>query len=259
MLRRSPLRDDPEWQARVRTVRAAGRRGESPSEIAIISGLPAVSVQQILAPAAHPRLSDPADLLRTGQVREGQVPADVQLYWIGFLTAAGYIRGQGPSLTLVVTLGEDGRGRIDTLEADLMIGHSRCEWCHSSLAGWQAYFRDLVLCQALMRWGIPSDLYGEDPALLEDLPERLFLPFVRGYMEGGELARRPSRRRHTAGVTIRGTPAVLAGFNTLIQRYWGIANGLITQVGDDALLHFSGRVARNAFERQLAVALNDLS
>lgn len=255
MLRRFPLRDDPEWQARVRTARAAGRRGESSSKIAVKSGLPAASVQQLLAPAGHPRLSDPGDLLRTGQVRDGQVPANVQLYWYGFFTAAGYIRGQGSSLTLIVTLGEDGRGRIDTLEADLLMGRSRCELCYSSLAGWQAYFRDAVLCQALMRWGVPSDLYGEDPALLEDLPEGLFLPFVRGYMEGGELARRPSRRRHTAGVTIRGTPAVLGCLNTLIKRHWGIANGIVTEVGDHALLHFSGRVARDAFERQLAVAL----
>jgi hypothetical protein len=249
ILRRLPLRNDPEWQAHVRNIRAADRRGDSPAEIAMVSGLPAVSVKKILAPGAHPRLSDPADLLRTGQVRAGQIPADVQLYWVGFFTAAGYIRGQGPSLTLTVTLGEEGRERIDAFWADLVMARSHCELCYSSLAGWQAYFRDPTLCQALIRWGVPSDLYGEDPALLEELPEGLFLPFVRGYIEGGELAPRPSTRRHTAGVTIRGTPAILGGLNTLIQRYWGIANGLITQVGDGALLHFSGRAARDAFER----------
>ncbi len=250
MLRRLPLRDDPEWQARVRHVRAAGRRGESPAEIAVASGLPAASVQKILAPGTHPRLSNPGDLLRTGQVQTGQIPAHVQLYWFGFFTAVGYIRGQGNLLTLIVTLGEEGRERIDALEADLMTGR-HCELCYSSLAGWQAYFRDSILCRALIPWGIPSDLYGEDPALLADLPEGLFLPFMRGYTEGGELARRRPTRQHTVGFTIRGTPAVLGGLNTLIERYWGIAGGLITHVGDAAELHFSGRVARDAFESRL--------
>jgi hypothetical protein len=251
MARRFPFRDDPEWQARVRRIRAAGRRGESPADIAMGSGLPAASVQKLLTPTTHPRLSDPGDLLRAGQVRAGQLPTKVQLYWFGFFTAAGYIRGQGPSLTLIVTLGEEGRGSLGALEADLMMGPIRCELCHSSLAGWQGYLRDPILCNALIPWGIPSDLYGEDAALLEDLPEGLFLPFIRGYMEGGELARRTRMRGHTPGVTIRGTPAVLGGLNTLIQRYWGIAPGLITQVGADTVLHFSGRVAREAFESRL--------
>lgn len=253
MFRRGPFRNDPEWQAQVRHIRAAGRRGESPAHIAMVSGFPTASVKKIIAPGAHAQLSDPGDLLRTGQVRAGQTPADVQLYWVGFFTAAGYIRGQGSALTLIVTLGEKGRERIDALEADLTKGRSHCEICHSSLSGWQAYFRDPILCHALIPWGIPSDLYGEDPALLEDLPEGLFLPFIRGYMEGGELARRPPTPRHPPGFTIRGTPAVLGSLNTLIQRYWGIASGLITQVGDDAVLHFSLRVVPDALASQLGV------
>jgi hypothetical protein len=251
MARRVPFRDDREWQARVRQVRAAGRRGESPADIAMGSGMPAASVQKLLAPSLHPRLSDPADLLRTGEVRAGQLPIDVQLHWFGFFTAAGYIRGQGSSLTLIVTLGEEGRGHLKNLEADLMMGPMRCEFCHSSLVGWQGYFRDPIFCNALIPWGIPSDLYGEDAALLQDLPEGLFLPFIRGYMEGDELARGTRMRGHTPGVTIRGTPAILDGLNTLIQRYWGIVNGLITQDGVDTVLHFSGHVARDAFESRL--------
>lgn len=251
MVRRLPFRDDPEWQARIRDVRAASRRGKSPAEIAMVSGLPAAAVQKILAPTDHPWLSTPGDLLRTGKARVGQIAGDVQLYWIGFFTAAGYIRGQGPSLTLIVTLGEEGRGRIDALKTELMMGRNHCELCHSSLAGWQAYFRDASLCHALMPWGIPSDLYGEDPALLEDLPEQLFLPFMRGYMEGAKLARRPPTDRHTEGFTILGTAAVLGGLNIVIQRLWGIRNGLITHVGKDAALHFPGRVARAAFESRL--------
>ena len=253
MLRRVPFRNDPEWQARVRHIRAAGRRGESPVHIASVSGFPTASVKKILAPAAHAQLSDPGDLLRTGQVRDGQTPADVQLYWVGFFTATGYIRGQGSALTLVVTLGENGRERIEALEAELTMGRSHCEICHSSLAGWQAYFRDPILCHALIPWGIPSDLYGEDPALLEDLPEGLFLSFIRGYIEGDKLGRRPPAPRHPAGFTIRGTPAVLGSLNTLIQRYWGITSGFITQVGDDAVLQFPLREARGAFASRLGV------
>jgi hypothetical protein len=250
-MRRLPFRDDPTWQARVRQVRAAARRGDSAADIALVSGFPAASVQKLLAPGAHPRLSDPGDLLRTRRVRTGQIPADVQLYWFGFLTAAGYIRGQGSSLTLVVTLGEEGRGSIDALEADLMTGPSRCEFCHSSVAGWQGYFRDPTLCGALIPWGIPSDLYGEDVALLDELPEELFLPFIRGHIEGGEVARSTPSPGETAGMTIRGTSAVLGSLNALIQRHWGIAGGVITRLGDDMVLHFPGDVAREAFEIRL--------
>ena len=153
-------------------------------------------------------------------MRTGQIPADVQLYWFGFFTAAGYIRGHGPSLTLIVALGENGRGRLDSLKADLMMGRIHCKLCHSSLAGWQAYFRDPILCHALIPWGIPSDLYGEDLALLKDLPEGLLLPFIRGYTDGGKLARRTPTDRHTEGFTIFGPPAVLGSLNLVIQRHW---------------------------------------
>lgn len=251
LIRKLPFRDDPTWQTRVREIRAAGRRGDSAADIAVASGFSAASVQKLLAPGAHPRLSDPGDLLRTGRVRTGQIPADVQLYWFGFLTAAGYIRGQGPSLTLVVTLGEEGRGSLDALEADLMIGPRRCELCHSTLAGWQGYFRDPILCGALIPWGIPSDLYGEDAALLEELPDELFLPFIRGYTEGGAVARRRPSPGDASGITIRGTAAVLGSLNALIQRYWGLAPGRITRVGNDTVLHFAEDAARDAFETRV--------
>lgn len=254
MGRSFPLRENAEWQASVRNVRAAARHGQRPADIAAAYALSVASVEGILTPADHPRLSDPVDLLRTSQVLAGRVARDVQLYWIGFLTSAGCIRGHGTSLTLVVTLGEDGRGHIAPLMTDLMTGDIRCEFCHSSLVGWQGYFRDPLLCQALIPWGIRSDLYGEDPALLEDVPEKLFATFLRGYVEGSELAQQSPRRARRAEFALRGTPAILAGLNALIKRHWGISSGEVRQAGNGAELRFADRATRDTIEGRLSTA-----
>ncbi len=247
-------RENAEWQASVRHVRAAARHGQPVAKIAAKCALSVASVERILTPADHPRLSDPADLLRTGHVLAGRLDRDVQLYWIGFLTSAGYIRGHGNSLTLVVTLGEDGRRHVTPLMADLMTDNVRCEFCHSSLVGWQGYFRDPLLCHALFPWGIRSDLYGEDPALLEDVPEKLFATFLRGYVEGGELAHRSPGRPRRVEFVVRGTSAILTGLDVLIKRHWGISSGVVKQVGNDAELRFANRAARDAAEGLLSTA-----
>ena len=111
-------------------------------------------VQQILTPVADARLSDPVPLLRTRVAGPGLPPADVQVYWVGFLTAAARICGQGTSFALIITLGGRSQAYVDTLMADLTEPHVRHEFCQSSLLGWQLYIRDQTLCKALLPWGI---------------------------------------------------------------------------------------------------------
>jgi len=196
-------------------------------------------------------LSDPVDLIRTGQVGAGKAPADVQLYWYGFLTAAGQIMGQGTSLTLVVTLGEEPPDSIDALPVDLMSGHMRCEFCRSSIVGWQGYLRDQALCKALVPWGIPSDLYGDDPGVLDDLPEEFVTPYLRGYMDGDRVSRRSPHSRRDGGFTLRGTPAVLVGINAIIQKCWNVSGGVVTQGHRRAELRFADPGASRIIHHRL--------
>jgi len=247
---RTPRQIDPEWQARTVKIRGAARKGKRPAEIADLYKLPVAAVERVLTPVEHPRLSDPVQLLRTAHSRGGTAPADVQVYWVGFLMAAGHIRGHGTSLTLVVTVGAEGRDRIATLLADLLTDHIRWEFCYSNIVGWQAYLRDQVFCKALIPWGVPSDLCGEDPTVIDDLPEALVVPFLRGFVDGSAIGR-PGRSRRRTGFTIRGTPAMVAGINALLHRHWRVSNGVVTGSGEEVELRFADPAARRTIQSQL--------
>ncbi len=219
-------------------VRAAARRGKTPAEIAALCHIPLAAVERVLTTVDDPRLSDPTHLLTVRREAPGLRPADVQLYWLGFLTAAGHIWGQGAQFTLVITLGEKSQTHMETFMADLADPCARFEFCHSSLLGWQSYVRDQSLCRALIPWGIPSDLHGDDPTLLDDLPEEFAAPFMHGYVDGNW----PTRLTlHDDGGTLvlEGAPATLAGINGLVQRCWGVPPGVITEAASRAELHFS--------------------
>lgn len=247
MRTRGPSGPDLEWRERARQIRAAARKGKNSAQIADLYQLPVAAVERVLAPAKHPRLSDPVDLIRARREAPGMAPAGTQLYWLGFLTAAGYIA----SLTLVVTLGEASRDCIEPLLADLATERIGCEFCHSSIVGWQAYVRDQDLCKALFPWGIPSDLHGDDPALLDDLPKEFVTPFVRGYVDGNVISRRSRTSRRDSNFTLQGTPAVLTGINSIIQRYWEVPGGTVTQGRDRAELRFSDPEACRAIHNRL--------
>ena len=247
---RTPRQIDPEWQARTVRIRGAARKGKRAAEIADLYKLPVAAVERVLAPVEHPRLSDPVQLLHTSRARGGTAPADVQVYWVGFLMAASHIRGHGTSLTLVVTVGAEGRDRIATLLEDLLTDHIRWEFCYSNIVGWQAYLRDQIFCKALIPWGVPSDLCGEDPTVIDDLPKELVAPFFRGFVDGSAIGRPGLSRRRTV-FAIRGTPAMLAGINTLLRRHWGVSNGAVTGSGKEVELRFADAAARRAIQSQL--------
>jgi hypothetical protein len=229
-------------EVRQRTVRirSAARKGQSAVEIAEDCGAPLKMVEQMLAPVADARLSDPAHLFNHAGVAAALPAPDIQVYWIGFLTAAGRICGQGASSALIVTLGHGAPEYMHVFMADLATPQVRHELCRSSLLGWQLYVRDRHLCEALLRWGIPSEIHGDDPTVLDDLPEELIAPFLRGYLDGNWTAPGVPRSRSNRHV-LYGTEATLAAINALVYRGWRIAPGVITCRSPRAGLRFKER------------------
>jgi hypothetical protein len=240
-IRRRPI-NPAAVEARERTVRirAAARKGKTTGEIAEVYGFPLKMVEHILAPIADVRLSDPMLLLNNGAVPPGGPAGDVQVYWVGFLTAAGQICGQGASLALIITLGDRSQEHVDTFMADLATSQVRHEFCRSSLLGWQLYVRDQSLCKVLLRWGVPSGLHGDDPALLDDLPKHYIAPFLRGYLDGDGTAPGATQSKSN-GLVFRGTEPVLAAINTMIRRGWGTGTGVVTPRQPRSELRFNRR------------------
>ena len=241
---RAPTEQMLEWRERTARFRSAARQGKTSMEIAELHDLPVAAVDRVLAPIEHPRISDPVRLLRGHDSLPGTAPADVQLYWLGFLMVAGHIWGQGSSLALVVTLGEESRKYIATFTADITLDRIHCEFCYSSTVGWQVYLRDQGLCKALFPWGVPSDLHGDDSALLDDLPKEFAIPFICGYVDGNKSFASSSDRPGSDGFTVRGTAAVLARINSMVERHWGVSGRIVTSPGDRSALKFSNPVGR---------------
>ncbi|HET7264186.1 MAG TPA: hypothetical protein VFL28_05910 [bacterium] len=236
-----------EVQQRTVQIRSAARKGKTPAEIAEICGAPLKMVEQMLAPVADARLSDPAHLLNHVSVAPGLPPTDIQLYWVGFLSAAGRICGIGASSALIVTLGHRVREYMQTFMSDLATPQVRHELCRSNLVGWQFYVRDRYLCEVLLRWGISSEVHGDDPTVLNDLPVEFIAPFLRGYLDGNWTTPGvPRSRSHR--LVLYGTEAVLAGINAMIYRGWRIAPGVVTCRPPRAELRFSQRDERGLLD-----------
>jgi hypothetical protein len=237
---RTPRQVDLEWQERTAKIRAAARKGKRPAEIAVLYQIPVAAVERALTPINHPRLSDPVQLLQTLQADVGMAPADVQIYWVGFLMAAGRICGYGTALTLVVTLGEHARESITPFVTDLLaITLDRCEFCRSSIGGWQVYLRDQTLCKALLPWGVPSDLHGDDAALLGDLPSQFAIPLIRGYIDGTWTDSHSASGGEDDRLILEGSAGVLTELNALVGRSWAISGRVVTRRQNRALLRFS--------------------
>ncbi len=240
-IRRRPINAAAlEMRERTVQIRAAARKGKTTAEIAKVYEFPLKMVEQVLAPVADGRLSDPARLLNSRAVAEGLPAADVQVYWVGFLTVAGRICGQGASFALVVTLGDRSQEHMDTFLADLATPRAPNEFCRSSLLGWQLYVRDQSLCKALLPWGIPSEWYGDDPTVLGDLPKEFIAPFLRGYLDGNWATPGVTRSRSN-DLVFYGTEPVLAAVKAMVHRGWQIKSGLVTRRPPRAELRFNRR------------------
>jgi hypothetical protein len=150
-----------------------------------------------------------------------------------------------------VTLGEKSREYIEALTADIASDRIYSEFCHSSIVGWQVYLRDQSLCKALFPWGVPSDLYGDDSALLDDLPSEFAIPFMCGYVDGNWPSIRSSDRLRGDSFTVHGSPEVLARLNSMAQRHWGVSAGSVTARQNRAQLRFSDPKACRVIHSQL--------
>jgi len=232
-----------ELRERTARIRAAARKGKTTAEIAEAYTFSLRMVEQVLAPVPDVRLSDPAQLLNNRAIAAGLPAAETQVYWVGFLTAAGWIRGQGASCALVVTLGDRSEEYMATFMADLATPQLRHEFCRSSLLGWQLYVRDQNLCKMMVRWGIPSELHGDDPAVLDDLPEEFIAPFLRGYVDGQRAAPAAAPRPST-GLLFWGTEAVLTAVNAMVHRGWYVESGVVTPRPPRAELRFDRQDAQ---------------
>jgi hypothetical protein len=227
-----------EVQQRAVQIRSAARKGKTAAEIAKTCGAPLTTVQQMLAPVADARLSDPAHLLNHVGVAAGLAAPDIQVYWVGFLTAAGRICGQGASSALIVTLGDRSQDCVNVFLTDFATPQARHELCRSSLLGWQLYVRERHLCEALLRWGIPSEVHGDDPTVLDDLPPEFVTPFLRGYLDGNWTSASIPRSRSNR-LVFYGTGAVLGGINAMVCRCWRVDPGKLTPRPPRAELRFS--------------------
>jgi len=122
--------------------------------------------------------------------------------------------------------------------ADLATPQVRHEFCRSSLLGWQLYVRDRNLCEAMLRWGIPSEIHGDDTTVLDDFPTEFIAPFLRGYLDGNWATPGAARSRSNR-LVFYGTAAVLTAINAMIHRAWRIAPGVVTHRPPRAELRFS--------------------
>lgn len=250
-IRRRPITEAAlELRERTVRIRAAARKGKTVKQIADVYDFPLKLVEQVLAPIEGTRLSDPVQLLNDGATAGGLPAADIQVYWVGFLTAAGRISGQGASFALIVTLGDRAQKHMEGMMEDLATPSMRREFCESSLLGWQLYVRDSALCSALLRWGIPSDRYGDDPSVLDDLPTEFVGPFLRGYLDGNGVTDGATRSR-SKDLVFYGTEAVLTAINTMIHRCWRVGPGVVTLRLPRAELRFKHQDEQAILERTL--------
>ena len=167
------------------------------------------------------------------QRNHSPTPAPVQVYWLGFIAAAGRVSGQSHLTTLVLHIHPGDAPHIQTLIQDLMIGHVTCEFADSSLYGRQAYVRDRQLAELLLQWGISAT--SEDGSIpVEFIPESLIGDFVRGYLEGsrysppfGGLRHRAPSPRSLRSLALVGPAPLVEGLNRVLHSAWGTRGGVV--------------------------------
>src|SRR5262249_26311472 len=87
--------------------------------------------------------------------------------------------------------------------------------------------------------------------VLDDLPAEFVTPFLRGYVDGERISSGSAQRRRDRGFTLRGTPAILAGINAIIQRYWSVSGGMITSGPHGDELRFADPAASRDINHHL--------
>ena len=236
MFPRPRPRYDPKTIYRIHADREAGK---SAADIAVKHDLPAVTVQGFLRSSGKT-----CALLSPYELRGADLPpnAAVQVYWLGYIAASGRVFGQNNLSTLILAIHPDDVAHIQTLLADLVIGHPRCEFAESSLDGRQAYVRDRSLAEVLLQWGIGTST--EDGSIpIEFIPSALWPDFVRGYLEGsrrcppfgGKGARAPRVPGVPRTLMLVGTQPLVEGLSRELQAACGITRGTVAPSGSGGL------------------------
>lgn len=235
ILTKPTARHDPKMVYAVSADRAAGMTVE---EIATKHGLPALTIKTLLRPTGQPGgLCTPYELAGADPPRN----AAAQVYWLGYIAAAGRVFNHGSSRTLLLAIHAKDEGHIQTLVADLVSGHPSVEFADSNLDGRQVYIRDRDLVEALATWGI-CDSPGRGSISLELVPRRLLPDFVRGFLEGARVdppvrragARASSPRGHRP-LTLTGHPALLATLSQMLSAICGIGQSAGIPWGSEGL------------------------
>ncbi len=174
-----------------------------------------------------------------------------QLYWLGFIAAAGRLFLQGAAPTLVLAVDRRDANHVLTLVEDLCAGHPTCEWCESNHDGLQAYIRDRELAQMLAEWGAPGADPTEGSVPVTLIPTSLLPHFVRGYLEGGRRTPPFGRRTVPASaaairvIALEGPPEFLTGLNAALTKHAGAAGGIVRPRRNGmGLLTYRGRAAK---------------
>lgn len=240
---RRPPRRDPYQLFHIQSDFAAGL---APHQIAAKHGLPLPAVLRIIRRRQDERLLNPFHL-RHGAVR---ARGATQLYWVGYIAAAGHLFLQGSVPTVVLAVDRRDTAHVLTMIEDLCTGHPTCEWCESSRDGLQAYIRDRELAQMLAEWGAPGADPAEGSVPVALIPPSLLPHFVRGYLEGGRgmppFGRRQVPTSHAAvrHIALKGPAEFLTGLNAAISKHAGVGAGVIQRRRDGlAILTYRSRTA----------------
>lgn len=177
-----------------------------------------------------------------------------QLYWLGYIAAAGRLYSQGPGPTLVLDVDPRDVEHVRQMVEDLGPGRLSCELCRSNQNGLQAYFRDREFGKFLVQWGIPStSADGSVPVAF--IPGSLLPHFVRGYLEGGHHTppfggrMTPSMLASVRRVGLIGPEVFLSRLSTALRRHAGVRAGTMTRRRDGRrLLTYRSHHARRLIE-----------
>jgi hypothetical protein len=227
---KTTTRPAPRWDPKtIFAVHADHADGLSPSEIATKRDLPLLTVQAFLRPSEQTcRLASPY------RFRRGRLPdnAAIQAYWLGYIAATGRVCGQQAFTTLVLSIHRDDERHVETLAADLVVGHARVEFVDSSLDGRQAYIRDRALGEVLTQWGLAATREALDVPL-EYLPPAVLPDFARGYLEGSRLerpfgGRASGPRRAPVRLALAGPTALIRALAAGLQAACGVRAAAVT-------------------------------
>jgi hypothetical protein len=225
--------------------------GLTPVEIATKHGLPLTAVTRAVRRRANTGLPDPFHLRGKPATGAGAI----QLYWLGYIAAAGRLFEQGATPALVLAVDNRDVDHVRVLIADLCSGHPSCEWCESSVDGLQAYIRDRDLSQMLAEWGTPGADPAEGSVPVELVPRPLLSHFVRGYLEGSRgvppfgISTSPASLTAVRRVTMTGPAPFITALGTALRQHAGNTAGTIqTRRNGLALLTYRDRAARRIVE-----------